>query len=136
MENNLALRIGVVSWTALLLLPFKPIFSGMPIYFDTVFFSIVSSLAGWMGYLTYRDLRAYRLGKTETEEPFRRSTWRDTTETLLPQNLSGDDRQKILEWVRYARQRGRQLRLVSLPPMLTAIAGISEVGDVLRAAEG
>lgn len=42
----------------------------------------------------------------------------------------------LLEWVRYARQRGRQLRLVSLPPMLTAIAGISEVGDVLRAAEG
>jgi len=42
----------------------------------------------------------------------------------------------LLEWVRYARQRGRRLRLVSLPPVLTAIAGISEVGEVLRAAEG
>ena len=42
----------------------------------------------------------------------------------------------LLEWVRSARQRGRRLRLRSLPPMLTAIAGISEVGDVLRAAEG
>jgi phospholipid transport system transporter-binding protein len=42
----------------------------------------------------------------------------------------------LLEWVRWARLRGRRLRLVAMPPVLTAIADISEVEDVLQAAAG
>lgn len=37
----------------------------------------------------------------------------------------------LIEWRRWARQHGRQLRFAGLPPQISAIAHLSEVSELL-----